>query len=274
MKLNATLLVPCAIALIAGCSSPKPTPVSGIRAIETIEMTEARARAEADAKDQGANIGETAEWSEETLNAPDIPASEDLLPPDPGMPELDGEGDWVEGEMPGLPAPIGAPTPDQLAEQMNALESGAAVGRSPMPEITEPQFGEWRTPEGVAAPPAYTPPAYTPPASTPPASEFSPAGARSSSFGTDVVPFGVGGSVVVDTPAIPARSPLNVSVPSIDSVVAETQAMKSGAGTSQTIMVGSRPVTLNFVNGQWVGPQGETYSQLPIVGELLPRYGN
>jgi hypothetical protein len=33
------------------------------------------------------------------------------------------------------------------------------------------------------------------------------------------------------------------------------------------------PVTLNKVNGRWVGPRGEYYDTLPTIGQLRPVYG-
>lgn len=330
-KFTALIFIPCAIAMTAGCRSPKnQMPVDGIRQIETIEMTAARVR------------GEKYTPPERTKKpTPPEPAvsdvSEDLLPPDPGVmagPELDAEGDWVEGELPGLPEPI--PSTQGVESQMGQMDTFGGGA-----ELTEEVIGEWRTVGGAALPsvsPAstgYTPstpsspptPAnYSPPelnanpasasaraakaraaakarleeqarnmsarpsaparakgggasVSTAPETEVSPAdypageqpdfSPPSQPFQPSFIPIPAFGTDVETERqfGVPAGNPdVSVGVPDVS--------VGKAAGISETVMVGRRPVTLNFVNGEWVGPQGETYSQLPIVGELLPRYGN
>jgi len=337
-KLTALLLLPSAIVLIAGCRSPnKQMPVDGIRQIETIEMTAARVGGAAK-EDRTARTPKQPEVAPTSDPAPAMTeASEDLLPPDPGPmtgPELDAEGDWVEGELPGLPPPV-ARFGDVTGPMGNA---GAA-------DITEEVIGEWRSVGGAASPNDYTVPAPFPaPARATPATPATPAaaparapqtrapmssteraakaraeaeariaaqdraaasrpspppprsrvndrgaGASSASTAANNVPTAADypegelpDFTVPDKPFEPSFLP----IPSFGTGV-ETDggpaavpgpfpdvSVGKAAALSETIMVGSRPVTLNFVNGEWVGPQGETYSQLPIVGELLPRYGN
>jgi len=327
-KLTAFLLFPCAIALLAGCRSPKPAPVTGIRTIETIEMTEARVNAQSGkARNVRSAKEKPAELDPEVA---DEVVTEDLLPEEAApvidSPELDAEGDWVEGELPGLPEPIA--TPSAEAGGFGSVVTEA----SDVPAFTEPQVGEWRTPEGIALPPEYNTQARAPEptrsaartpgrrSSTEAAAEARRAAAariaasRASAATRAAEEARVAAMAPEEIPEIPPTDsgdytdapatfpspdepfrPSFLPIPSFEddddgvadpapassfpsvTVPGSTQANATGlkaATASETIMVGSRPVTLNFVNGEWVGPQGETYSQLPIVGELLPRYGN